>query len=88
MTTPRCRTQFRRSGRSDDDGNHYFKKAIGELKRELESGAWDEKKFRFQGRELEQSHDNRSITISMSLPRSTSLPHPPRFCPPRSPSSK
>ena len=34
-------------------GNHYFKKAIEELKRELEFGAWDTKKFRFRGRELD-----------------------------------
>ena len=46
-------------------GDHRFQKAIMWLKTELEFGAWEQTKFRFRGRELEQTRDKRVIRVSM-----------------------
>ena len=47
-------------------GNAKFQKAILWLRSELEFGAWGQMKFRFRGRELEQSPDKRFITVTMT----------------------
>ena len=46
-------------------GNAKFQKAITWLKSELEFGAWEQTKFRFRGRELEQTTDKKAIRVSM-----------------------
>ena len=46
-------------------GNAKFQKAIAWLKTELEFGAWEQTKFRFRGRELEQTSDKKAIRVSM-----------------------
>ena len=47
-------------------GDMKFRKAIEWLKKELEFGAWEQRKFRFRGRELEQATDNKAIVIKMT----------------------
>ena len=47
-------------------GGARFRKAIEWMKRELEFGAWEQRKFRFRGRELEQAADNKNIRVSMA----------------------
>lgn len=47
-------------------GDEHWRKAMDWLKKELEFGAWETRKFIFRGRQLEQSADNSSISISMS----------------------
>ena len=46
--------------------NAKFQKAIARLKAEPKCGAWKPTKFRFRGRELEQTSDKKAIRVSMS----------------------
>lgn len=48
-------------------GDAHFRRAAVWLKTGLEFGASDETKFRFRGRELQQSYDKRSISISIEV---------------------
>ena len=47
-------------------GDETWRRAIDWIKKELEFGAWETRKFLFRGRQLEQSMDSRVITITMS----------------------
>ena len=47
-------------------GNLAFQKAVQWLRTELESGTWEQSRFRFRGRELCQEYNRKSIKISMS----------------------
>lgn len=47
-------------------GDQLWEKAIRWLKSELEFGVWETRKFTFRGRELEQSSENKAITIKMT----------------------
>ena len=47
-------------------GDEKWRRAIEWIKKELEFGSWETRKFLFRGRHLEQSIDGRTITITMS----------------------
>ena len=46
-------------------GDQKWQEAIRKLRTELEFGSWEQKKFTFRGRALEQSYDNKIIEIRM-----------------------
>ena len=47
-------------------GNFTFQKAVQWLRTALEFGTWEQSRFRFRGRELNQEYNRKSIKISMS----------------------
>ena len=47
-------------------GDETWRRAMDWIKKELEFGAWETRKFLFRGRQLEQCMDSRVITITMS----------------------
>ena len=48
-------------------GNLTFQKSCGMVGTELESGTWDQSRFRFRARELSQDYNGKSIKIFMSV---------------------